>query len=226
MTPQGIVLLEVASRHGLDLSLQRNIRHTHRSSGELTSELTQARLHWIKAVQAQCLSAELDALQKNADLPRESKITRFNPSPEDGLIGLGGRLQYADLSKDLRHPLLLDAKHHFVHLLIWQTHIRLHHLGEQLILSELREEFWILRARQAIKNVLHRCLPCKILKAHHQIETPLPADRVKSQTPFGITGIDFAGPLYINVGSNTTKDYIDLFTLLQHVPFIWNYVLI
>jgi hypothetical protein len=85
-------------------------------------------MHWIKTVQAERFSAKLDALLKNADLPRESKITRFNPFLEEGLIRLGGRLQCADLSKDLRHPILLDGKHHFVRLLIWQTHIRLHHL--------------------------------------------------------------------------------------------------
>ena len=56
----------------------RNVRFARRSSGELTaSELTQARLHWIKAAQAECFSTELDAHQKNADLPRESKISRF-----------------------------------------------------------------------------------------------------------------------------------------------------
>jgi len=158
--------------------------------------------------------AELDALQKNTDLPRESKITRFNPFLEDGLIRLGGRLQCADLSKDLHHSILLDGKHHFVYLLIWQTHIRLHHLGVRIILSELREEFWILRARQAIKKVLHRCLPYKMAKAHHghQIEAPLPTDRVIPQKPFGVTGIDFARPLYIKVESNMRKGYIALFT--------------
>jgi hypothetical protein len=147
----------------------------------------------MKTVQAECLSAELDTLQRNIDLPRKSKITRFNPFLEDGLIRLGGRLKCADLSKDFRHPILLDGKHHSVHLLIWQMHIRLHHLGVRIILSELRE-FWILQARQAIKKVLHRCLPCKMTKAHHghQIEAPLPADRVIPQKPFGVTGIDFA----------------------------------
>jgi hypothetical protein len=50
----------------------RNIRRARRLSGELTaSELTQARLHWIKTVQAECFSAELDALQRNTDLPRK-----------------------------------------------------------------------------------------------------------------------------------------------------------
>jgi len=51
-------------------------------------------------------------------------------------------------------------------------------------------------------------------KAHHghQIEAPLPADRVTPQKPFGVTGIDFVGPLYIKVGSDMRKDYIALFT--------------
>jgi hypothetical protein len=51
-------------------------------------------------------------------------------------------------------------------------------------------------------------------KAHHgyQIEAPLPADRVIPQKPFGVTGIDFAGPLYIKVGSTMRKGYIVLFT--------------
>jgi hypothetical protein len=193
----------------------RSVRDALPSSDELTaSELTQARLYWIKAVQAECFSVELDALRKHVALPRDSKIARFNPFIEDGLIRLGGRLQCADLSEALRHPLLLDGKHHFVRLLIWNTHIRLHHLGVRIVLSELREEFWILRARQTIKKVLHKCLPCK-LATHprgRQIEAPLPADRVRPQTPFGVTGIDFAGPLYIKVGSGVRKGYIALFT--------------
>jgi hypothetical protein len=42
--------------------------------------------------------------------------------------------------------------------LIMQTHFRLHHLGVRIVLSELREEFWILRFRQAIKESLEHVL--------------------------------------------------------------------
>jgi hypothetical protein len=45
-----------------------------------------------------------------------------------------------------------------------------------------------------------------------QIEAPLPADRIKPSRPFAVTVIDFAGPLYIKVGSNMRKAYICLFT--------------
>ena len=191
----------------------RNVRRGHQSSGELTaSELTQARMYWIKAVQKECFAAELDALQRNVDLPRDSKISQFNPFLDNGLIRLGGHLQFTDLSRDTSHPLLLDGKHHFVSLLIWHTHVRHHHLEVRIILSELREEFLILRARQAIKKVLHKCLPCKMAKnsCSHQIEEPLPADQVKPQKPFAVAGIDFAGPLYIKVGSNIRKLYCAL----------------
>jgi hypothetical protein len=99
-------------------------------------------------------------------------------------------------------------------LLLWQTHIRLHHLGVRIVLLEIRQEFWILRARQAIKKVLHKCLPCKIARnpRGQQIEAPLPADRVRPRKPFDVTGIDFAGPLYIKAESYVARGYIALFT--------------
>jgi len=45
-----------------------------------------------------------------------------------------------------------------------------------------------------------------------QIEAPLPADRVTPQKPFRVTGMDFAGPLYVKVGNRVTKGYIAFFT--------------
>jgi len=66
------------------------------------------------------------------------------------------------------------------------------------LLSELREAFWILRTQQAIK-VLHTCLPCKIARKPfgQKRKALMPADRVTASRPFQVTGIDFAGPLYV-----------------------------
>jgi len=46
----------------------------------------------------------------------------------------------------------------------------------------------------------------------HQIEAPLPADRVINQKPFAVTGIDFARPFSIKVRSTIRKGYIAPFT--------------
>ncbi|XP_042902562.1 uncharacterized protein [Parasteatoda tepidariorum] len=144
------------------------------------NEIEKAKNYWIQTVQNQCFSAEINTLKAERPLPKKSKISCFNPFLEDNYLRLGGRLQFSNISSDTRHPLLLDGKHYFVHLLIQHTHIRLHHLGVRIILSELRSTFWILRGRQAIKQVIHKCLPCKLSKAKYgkQIEASLPPERV------------------------------------------------
>ncbi|GBM65291.1 hypothetical protein AVEN_15374-1 [Araneus ventricosus] len=75
----------------------------------------------------------------------------------------------------------------------------------------LRERYWIIRARKAIKNVLYNCIICKRFKAKSMSSelTPLPPDRVTDCAPFEIVGIDLAGPLFLK---NEGKVSIDLFT--------------
>ena len=99
-------------------------------------------------------------------------------------------------------------------LSIMQTHIRLHHMGVLIVLSELREEFWILRARQAITKVLHRCLPCKMAMYPfgREREAPLLPDRITASKQFQVTRIDFPGPLYAKGTPHLQKRYIVLFT--------------
>ncbi|KAJ4437633.1 hypothetical protein ANN_17778 [Periplaneta americana] len=168
------------------LRFLHNVRGNEKYTGELTAtELRNSRTYWIQVAQRHCFPAELQALENRLPLPKESKIVRFNPLLEDGLIHLGGRLQFADRSREQLHPLLLDGSHPFVQLLIRETHIRLHHLGVRIVLSELRSEFWILRARQPVKKILRTCLPCKMAHNHlgQAIEAPLPGERVTPQKP-------------------------------------------
>jgi len=82
------------------------------------------------------------------------------------------------------------------------------------VLSELREEFWILRGRQAIKKILHKFLPCKIARNPfgQEWEAPMQADRITASRPFQVTDIDFAGPLYVKGKLPLRKCYIALFT--------------
>ncbi|GFS61815.1 integrase catalytic domain-containing protein [Trichonephila clavipes] len=75
----------------------------------------------------------------------------------------------------------------------------------------LRERYWIIRARKAIKNVLYNCIFCKRFKVKSLSSepTPLPPDRVTDCAPFEIVGIDLAGPLFLKDGR---KVWITLFT--------------
>ncbi|GFT76141.1 uncharacterized protein NPIL_282091 [Nephila pilipes] len=119
-----------------------NCRNDERFLFELTAEeLQKAKDYWILNVQQQCLKTEMEALRNKRPLPTTSKIERFNPFLKNNQIRLGGRLQFAPLSADVRHPLLLEGNQPFVLLLIKDTHVCLHHLGTRYVLSELCSDF-------------------------------------------------------------------------------------
>jgi len=196
------------------LRILRNLRAADKTLGELTaSELHDSRHQLLQLVQRDSFPAEYDALRHDLPLPTSSKIVRFQPFYQHNLIRLGDRLHFADLLHTEKHPILLDGSHHVTHLLISHTHVHLHHLGVRVVLSHLRHEFWILGARQNIKKVLRTCLPCKIASnARGQVvEAPLPAERLQPSTPFAVTGLDFAGPLYAKK-DQSAKSYILLLT--------------
>ena len=121
---------------------------------------------WIRITQQESFPTEYIALMEKADIPSVSKIARYNPFLEDGLIQLCGLHEYAEILLEQKHPLLLYRFHRFTELLTQKTHTKLHHLRVRIVLSELRSQFWILRAPQSIKNVLHTHLPCNITRNH------------------------------------------------------------
>ncbi|XP_035214048.1 uncharacterized protein LOC118187871 [Stegodyphus dumicola] len=76
------------------------------------------------------------------------------------------------------------------------------HAGTQILLSILREKYWITRGRRAIRSVLKDCIKCRRYKTKSLITEPvsLPADRVENAAAFEVVGIDLAGPLFVKRG--------------------------
>ena len=84
-------------------------------------------------------------------------------------------------------------------------------------MAEIRKRLWIIRGRQQIERVLHRCVTCQLLQSRSFSETAasLPAAGVQAAMPFEVTGVDFAGPLTVTPlpGDSTEMEmaYISLF---------------
>ncbi|XP_072400943.1 uncharacterized protein [Diabrotica undecimpunctata] len=68
-----------------------------------------------------------------------------------------------------------------------------------------------IRGRRTIKSAISNCVVCKRKNAKPFIVSapPLPVDRVRDANAFEITGVDFAGPLYLRTGE---KVWVCLFT--------------
>lgn len=78
-------------------------------------------------------------------------------------------------------------------------------------MGKLREKFWIIQSRRAIRKIVNRCVRCRRFAAKScEVEAaPLPKNRVLDAAVFQITGVDLAGPLFLADGS---KVWIVLFT--------------
>ena len=59
---------------------------------------------------------------------------------------VGGRLVNAPIGDERKHPIILPYKHHVTDLIIKQCHENLGHMGQESVLSSLREAVWIVKA--------------------------------------------------------------------------------
>ena len=123
----------------------------------------------------------------------------LNIFSENGLLRVKGRLEYSDLDFEPKFPLLLRDEH-LAHLYILKSQVAVLQGGVESTLNHLRNRLWIIRGRQVVKRILHRCVVCR----RHQgkpltppTPPPLPCYRVSAEFCFQCTGVDFAGPLFV-----------------------------
>ncbi|GFX85830.1 integrase catalytic domain-containing protein [Trichonephila clavipes] len=118
----------------------------------------------------------------NAEIFWDSKLLFLNPFLDDnGVLRVTRRPgKTTHLSANEKHPIILPSKSRLTELLIWESHKRVFHSGVSHTLVQVRQEYWILKARQTIKSLLKKCITFK--------------------------GLDFAGSLFGKY--NDAKQYI------------------
>lgn len=169
---------------------------------ELTAtEIEKAETYLFKEIQKESFSSIYD-----------SKISTLNPIlDESGLIRLETKLCNKEDSYGFRYPIVLPSTHKIVQSLVIYHHEKNCHAGVQVLLNILRENYWILGGRKALRSIISKCVKCKRQKAK-RLETKagmLPLNRLREAAVFEITGTDFAGPIFLR---NRQKAWICLFT--------------
>ena len=170
-----------------------------RVKGELSFvELEKAKMVLIQQIQCGDFPKECASLQDGRPVKKSSALYKFQPFLDgEGIMRVGGRLQYSDLSYDSKHPILIP-KSHLAVLLVRFQHQLLKHGGVDVLLTSLGNQFWIVGARALAKQVKKWCLLCQKQDAvaSSQLAAPLPTVHVRPAEPFAVTGVDRAGPLY------------------------------
>ncbi|GFS80188.1 integrase_H2C2 domain-containing protein [Nephila pilipes] len=117
---------------------------------------------------------------------------------DEGLLRVSTKLIYSDENEDFRFPVLLPTCS-IVKELIHEEHRKAMHAGPSILLSILREKFWILKAKRLIILIIAECVACRCYKSKNVDVpfTPLPQDRVTQTKVFQVTGVDYAGSLHL-----------------------------
>ena len=79
-----------------------------------------------------------------------TSLSKLNPMlAGEGILRVGGRLENAAISYDAKHQIILHYRHHVTNLIIRKYHQEAGHLGQEYVLSSLRQLFWIINERMS-----------------------------------------------------------------------------
>lgn len=186
-------------------------------------ELDDALKLMIKLAQRRHFSTSLGHLKANKHLKRKDKLLSLTPFiGADGLMRVGGRLSNSLLPYNEKYPIIVPKTDPITKLIIQQNHLVNFHAGITLMLSQLRQKYWIVGARTLVKQFTRNCIKCVRIRGRTsgQIMGDLPSVRVTNHRPFLRSAIDYAGPIQIKVPTTNvrkyeiTKGYIAVFICL------------
>ena len=92
-------------------------------------------------------------------------------------------------------------------LLVEHVHALTLHGEMQLSLITLRCKYWLIRERQIVKSVLHKCLTCSCYAATSSVQRmgDFSKSRVTPDFPYNQAGVDYAGPVSICLSTLAVK---------------------
>ena len=180
-------------------------------------ELNATKLAILKRCQRESFHDAYE-IYKGQPLPASHQLNKLSPFlDEKGLLRLHGRLQHSRSSYELKHPILLSTKHYVVIKLIEDAHRTNIHEGTEYVRSVLRQEYWIIGLRNALRNVKAKCVKCRNQRAgvSQPFMADLPRERLQERVfPFTNTGVDYFGPFEVNFMRKTMERWCCLFTSL------------
>lgn len=185
----------------------------------LPEEINHATQVLVKLVQRSHFSRELTILSNQQNLNKNSPILRLNPFIDKaGILRVRGRLNLSDLSYSTKHSMLLPGRHPLARLIASYEHERHFHAGSQTTLAAVRQNFWLISARDVVRQITRKCTIC--FRSNPKTASTLMGDFPKARITvptrvFEKCGIDYAGPFYYEDRSRKTakllKCYMAIF---------------
>ena len=151
------------------------IKHKPATKTLSVEEREGAQASIFRILQREQFAEEMKSLKAENEIPKNNKILQFSSFiDQPGLIRAQGRIGKSQLNFETKHPVLLHWKHHVVELFLQNEHKNNHHEGTEHVRNIVRQKFWILGKRNALRSIKNKCIRCR--KGRAQTKAPVMAD--------------------------------------------------
>ncbi|UYV67896.1 hypothetical protein LAZ67_5002443 [Cordylochernes scorpioides] len=113
-------------------------------------ELDSAEKSLVKIIQSESIGEED---------PKMKQLHVFQD--KEGLWRVKTRIVNRNDDELFRLPILIPTNHPVTELIVKSVHEKMYHCGAQTLRSVLRDKFWIPKARQLVRHVIHKCPRCR-----------------------------------------------------------------
>ena len=185
-------------------------------------EVATSQRRYIREAQQEVFAEEIRAVKVGKGLPSGSKLLPLRPVLDhEDILRCDGRLRYAEcLPWETCYPIILPRNHWITTPIIKHVHESNQHAGTNQVLAQLSAQYWIISAREAIRDWERDCMQSRRRKAFpaKQIMAPLPELRTrKSLRAFSHISVDSGGPFLTKQGRGKTRQKRCLETRAVHL---------
>ncbi|XP_076660139.1 uncharacterized protein LOC143363448 [Halictus rubicundus] len=175
-------------------------------------------MYWYRTIQGEVFAREIEALNTGKGINKGSKIIGLKPFMDEvGILRARGRITKFRDGVFNNQPIILDSRHPATMLLIRAYHQRFFHGSSNTVVNEIRQKYYIVGVRRALRSLISKCLICRFRRAKPRSPemSNLPPGRVAyRQRPFSHCGMDYFGPMQVKIGRRREKRWGVLFTCL------------
>ena len=127
------------------------------------SDLQKAEIEFIRYEQWNSFGDIMLKMQTNENfsLPFKSSLLKLNPVIVNGLLRVGGRLDRASVSFNLKHPIILPHTSHLTNLIVLHCLCITGHGGANMTLNQLLQRYWILQSTAVVRRAFNSCMHCR-----------------------------------------------------------------
>ncbi|XP_055633757.1 uncharacterized protein LOC129774084 [Toxorhynchites rutilus septentrionalis] len=177
---------------------RRGISNKYLSGAFTPQELNEGTKLIIQIMQQQEYPTKLAVIQWGETINKD-QFEHLNPTMQNGLLHVTGRLSLAELPLTHKTPILIPKSHPFAKVIIRYIHERNFHCGLELVMSEFRRTYWMRNLRKVAEGVINKCVKCARARPRRlqQHMGQLPRARVNPSSAFTHTGVDLCGPFEV-----------------------------